>query len=102
MLEKDFQKKAMRFLKTVKSLIVIKKDQGKFSNHSGISDLIICYQGQAIFIELKVNNNKMTPLQLLFQEEARKAGAIAEEAQSIADVKKILKIAEERIKLKKG
>ena len=98
MLEKDLNRKVSAFFKKkAPDILAIKKDQGKFSNHSGIFDLIVCYKGHSIFIELKVNKNKMTPLQLLFQREARAAGAIAEEARSLDDVKRILEKIDDRI-----
>jgi len=91
MLEKDLNRKVSAFFKKMSpALLAIKKDQGKYSNHGGVSDWIICYKGRSIFIELKTGKNKMTPLQLLFQREARAAGAIAEEARSLDDVKRIL------------
>jgi len=96
MLERDLNRKVSAlFKKMAPDLLAIKKDQGKHSMRAGIFDWILCYKGKAIFIELKVNNNRMTPLQLLFQREARAAGGIAEEARSINDVKKILERVDE-------
>lgn len=91
MLESDLSKKARKYFDTLKpDLLAIKKDQGRYSQR-GISDWILCYQGRTIFIELKVGDNKPTPLQSNFLREAREAGAIAVVCRSMDEIRHTIK-----------
>lgn len=51
-------------------------------NESGVSDLILCYKGFYVAFELKTAS-ELSPLQIEFIEEVRKAGGIAEEIDNI-------------------
>lgn len=58
----------------------------------GFSDIVgVLAGGRALFIEVKMGNNKPTALQEMFLEEMREQGALAFVAWGIEDVKEALK-----------
>lgn len=63
MLESTLQKQVISWLRTIPRLFVIKTVT---TNRRGIPDLIICYRGYFIYIELKTKSahSTLTPLQL--------------------------------------
>jgi penicillin-binding protein-related factor A (putative recombinase) len=92
--EKDLQKAVIDLLE-YKGAVVIKinnvgimKPNGQYipPRQKGISDLIACYKGKFIAIELKAGNNKPTEYQLTFLEQVKKAGGIALWTNNIDDV----------------
>lgn len=85
-------------IKRIKELPQVKviKIADRFT--SGISDLLLCYKGIFVAIELKIEYNKPTALQSAFVDEIRQCGGIAHIAYTWGDVKKILAIAEEKAK----
>lgn len=44
---------------------------------SGVSDIIVCYQGRYIAIECKAGKNKLSELQKMFLERVQQAGGVA-------------------------
>ena len=44
---------------------------------SGVSDIVVCYEGQYIAIECKAGKNKLSELQKMFQEKVAAAGGLA-------------------------
>jgi hypothetical protein len=59
---------------------------------NGVSDLIGCYRGKALAIEVKSGKDKLTDAQSKFLENWRRAGGIALEARSIKEVADALDI----------
>jgi len=43
----------------------------------GVSDILACYQGRLIAIEVKIGKDRMSPEQIGFQKSVRNSGAIA-------------------------
>ena len=56
----------------------------------GCSDLIIIAKGYAYCLEMKTANGKQSPAQMLFQEQATRAGAEYAVAHSFDEAKKII------------
>lgn len=74
MKEKDFENKVKKYLKD-KGAYVIKHHGGYFSK-VGVPDLLICYKGKFLGVELKGDNGKPSPLQLHNIDLIKKSGGI--------------------------
>jgi hypothetical protein len=61
--------------------------------HKGVSDIIACVNGQFVGIELKADDGKPSPHQLLFIKQVRLAGGIAGVCYTLKDVKDLVEIA---------
>ena len=87
MLEKQIQTKIIKYLESINS-VVIKTIN---TNKAGVSDLIVCYKGKFIAIEIKAKNGKVSKLQEVFIKKIINAGGYGFVAYSIDDVKKEFK-----------
>ena len=88
MLEKQIQKKILKYLKS-KGGIWIKINQGMFAI-AGISDILGCFHGFFFALEVKRPQGKMTRRQQMFQIAVKKAGGIAEVVTSVNDTREII------------
>lgn len=61
--------------------------------HKGVSDFIACVNGQFVGIELKADDGKPSPHQLLFIKQVRLAGGIAGVCYCMQDVKNLVEAA---------
>lgn len=75
MLEKQFSKKVVEYLKSLDDTFIIKVE----GLMNGTSDLIVCHKGKFVAIELKGSGSSYdaTPGQLLFLKKVRNAGGIS-------------------------
>lgn len=73
--EKTFENKVKLYLKE-KGAYFIKTHGDRFSK-VGVPDLIVCYKGLFIGIELKASNGKPSELQLYNLREIEKSGGIS-------------------------
>ena len=73
--EKTFENKVKLYLKQ-KGAYFIKTHGDRFSK-VGVPDLIVCYKGLFIGIELKASNGKPSELQLYNLREIEKSGGIS-------------------------
>ena len=80
-------------LKRLRALPNLKAIKVMQSNESGVSDVLICYAGQYIAVELKVGRNKASALQLEFLDEIKSCGGVCGIAYDWGGVKKILRLA---------
>jgi len=87
-LENNLQKQVLTRLKKVKHLWVHKVSDRWIS---GIPDLLLCYHGRFIAIELKVPGKKATRLQNHVLKEIHKAGGRVYECHSVEEVMACLK-----------
>jgi hypothetical protein len=88
MSETQLKNKVLRHLKNKYPDIFIYKAADKFT--SGIPDLLICFYGLWVAIELKVPGKEPTRIQAHTIAKMRTAGAIAGVAHSIAEVDAII------------
>jgi len=58
---------------------------------AGMPDIVACYNGKALMLEVKCPKKQATPLQAAELERWRNAGAIAEVVHSVEDVACLLK-----------
>lgn len=72
--ESDLKRKLFKLL-TPHHHIYVRKLSDRF--HAGVLDVFLCYQGRAIWCELKVLPNKLTPLQDAEIQKIRAAGGNA-------------------------
>lgn len=98
-LESDIQAAIIKFLEYKKAIVVkfnnvgIKKANGSYipPRQKGISDLLVCYKGIFIAIEVKRPGNSTTVFQDIFLENIQKAGGYAIVASDVSDVEYFLK-----------
>ncbi len=69
---------------------------------SGNADLVCCYRGLYVEIEVKDTNEKARPLQLLKADETVKAGGYWTEADSLEKVMEFIRLIDIREKVKDG
>jgi len=75
MKEKSFENKIKRYLKERGAYRV--KYHGNYYSENGTPDILACVNGYFLAIEVKADNGKPTPLQLVKIEDIRKAGGFA-------------------------
>jgi hypothetical protein len=74
------------------------KEHGGIYGSNGIPDLIICYKGKFVALEVKTKGGKTTALQEAALKQIRAAGGIGGVVRSVEDVKRII----EGIRLKES
>lgn len=95
MKEKELIIKIRDYLKTLDNCFCF-KEHGSSYGHSGIPDLIICYRGKFIGLEVKIEKGKTSTLQEVMIRKIRNAGGIAEVVRSVDDVKKVIELLERK------
>ena len=69
----------------------VHKAHGSIYGYAGTPDLLICFNGgQFIAIEVKVGNNKPTPLQTVQLAKIQSAGGLAVVIRSVAEAEQLL------------
>ena len=89
MKEKNIERAIKSYLKTVDGLFFWKEHGGMYST-VGIPDLIICYKGKFIALEVKTPIGKATVMQVVQMQKIRKAGGLSKIVRSVNDVKEII------------
>lgn len=89
MREKAIENKIKQYLKTVEDLYFFKEHGGLYGT-AGVPDIICCYKGQFIALEVKAPDGKATALQDATIKRIRKAGGVAEVVRSVEEAKKII------------
>lgn len=96
MLEKDIVAAILRHLKSVPECFAWKTHGGMYGT-AGIPDIICCYRGWFLALEVKTPTGKLTRLQEITIERIRAAGGEAHKVISVTEVKGILKRLEETL-----
>lgn len=86
MLESKFQKKVIGYL-NINNAYNLKTIR---CNRNGIPDIICCYQGKFIAIELKTDNNRLSGKQELEKKRIESAGGIFIELRNTDEWKELL------------
>lgn len=89
MAEKDIVAAILRYLKTLPLCFAFKEHGGMYST-AGIPDIICCYKGRFLGLEVKQPTGRLTELQKRTIEKINAAGGIALRVESEADVKSII------------
>ncbi len=87
MRESAIQKKILGYLNSLEECWNVKTIA---TNKPGTPDILCCYQGQFIAIEVKAKDGKVSALQKFQIKQLKKAGAITIIAYSLQDIKDIL------------
>ena len=74
MTETQFKTLVQRYLDTINAYHV--KQHGNRFTRSGVPDILICYKGKFIGLELKVDKNKPSELQKYHIDKIKNAGGI--------------------------
>lgn len=88
MREKSIENKIKIYLKSIGAYYV--KYFGNSFSQVGVPDILACYKGHFIGIEVKNEKGKTSPLQDYNLEEIKKAGGYSLVARSVEDVKKVI------------
>ena len=88
MREKLIENKIKSYLKSKGAYYV--KYFGNAYSQNGVPDILACYKGRFIGIEVKNETGKTSPLQDINLEQIKQAGGISLVARSVEDVSKII------------
>lgn len=88
MREKSIENKIKAYLKSQGAYYV--KYHGNQFSQVGVADLLVCYKGRFLAIEIKNETGKTSPLQDVNIELVKKAGGISFVARSVEDVRKVI------------
>jgi len=89
MLEKEITAQIMRYLKTVPGCFAWKEHGGPHGT-AGIPDIICCYHGRFVGLEVKTPSGKLSKLQEITIQKIRAAKGQAFKVTSVEEVKEIL------------
>ena len=89
MKEKAIERRIKEYLKTIDGLFYWKVFSGMYCT-AGIPDIVICYKGQFIALEVKTPDGKPTTLQVATIKKIREAGGVAEVVRSVEEVREII------------
>lgn len=78
-----------KYLKTVEGCFFWKEHGGMYGT-AGIPDLILCYKGKFIGLEVKTDEGKPTALQEATIRKIRACGGVAEIVRSVAEAKAVI------------
>ena len=90
MLERDVVAVIKRYLASLGSDVFFWKEHGGPYGTSGVPDIICCYKGRFLGLEVKLPTGALTELQKRTIEKINRAGGIASRVESVADVQKII------------
>jgi len=88
MREKSIENKIKAYLRS-KGAYCVKYHGNQFSQ-VGVPDLLVCYKGRFLGIEIKNETGKTSPLQDVNIEAIRKSGGISFVARSVEDVSSVI------------
>lgn len=96
MLEKDITNKILRYLRGLDECFCFKEHGGSYGS-CGIPDIIICYKGRFIALEVKTEKGKTTALQDFNINKINKSGGTAVVVRSLEDAKNVISKTEESL-----
>ena len=94
MLEKDIVAAIQRYLATLGEDVFFWKEHGSAYGTSGVPDIVCCYRGRFLGLEVKRPGGRLTPLQERTLARISAAGGIARRVESVEDVKDIIRQAD--------
>lgn len=89
MKESQLVQNIRKYLSTLPKCFFWKEHGGQYGT-AGIPDIIVCYKGRFIALEVKIGSNQPTRLQAATIEQIRRAGGIAVVVRSVDEVKEIM------------
>ena len=94
MLEKDVVAAIKRYLASLGSDVFFWKEHGGAYSTAGIPDIICCYKGRFLGMEVKLPNGKLTVLQQRALEKIDRAGGIARRVESVTEAQAMIRQAD--------
>ena len=89
MKESEIITQIKEYLKTVKGCFFWKEHGGQFGT-AGLPDIIVCYKGRFIALEVKTATGKTSVLQAVNINRIRAAGGIAEIVRSVEEARAVI------------
>ena len=90
MLERDVVASIKKYLASLGSDVFFWKEHGGPYGTSGVPDIICCYKGRFLGLEVKLPGGKLTELQKRAIEKINRAGGIARRVESVEDVRAVI------------
>lgn len=90
MLERDIVEAIKAYLRTLGADVFFWKEHGGPYGTSGIPDIICCYKGRFLGLEVKRECGQLSALQKRAIAHINRAGGIARRVESVADVMEII------------
>ena len=90
MLERDVVAEIKKYLSSLGGNVFFWKEHGGPYGTSGVPDIICCYRGRFLGLEVKLPSGKLTELQKRAIEKINRAGGIACRVESVEDVRAII------------
>ena len=90
MLESDVVAAIKKYLMSLGSDVFFWKEHGGPYGASGIPDIICCYKGRFLGLEVKLPNGKLTELQKRAIEKINRAGGVACRVESVEEVRAVI------------
>ena len=94
MLERDIVIAIKIYLASLGSDVFFWKEHGGPYGTSGVPDIICCYKGRFLGLEVKQPGGRLTALQKRAIEKINAAGGIGRRVESVDDVKAVITLAE--------
>ena len=98
MLERDLVAAIKQYLASLGSDVFFWKEHGGPYGTSGVPDIICCYKGRFLGLEVKLPTGTLTELQKRAIRKINQAGGIACRVESVEDVKRVI----ERVDLERS
>lgn len=90
MLERDVVAAIKKYLMSLGSDVFFWKEHGGPYGASGIPDIICCYKGRFLGLEVKLANGKLTELQKRAIGKINRAGGVACRVESVEEVRAVI------------
>jgi len=90
LLERDVVASIKKYLASLGSDVFFWKEHGGPYGTSGVPDIICCYKGRFLGLEVKLPSGKLTELQKRAIEKINRAGGIACRVENVNDVKAVI------------
>lgn len=90
MLERDVVAAIKKYLASLGGDVFFWKEHGGPYGTSGVPDIICCYKGRFLGLEVKLPGGRLTEMQKRAIEKINRAGGIARRVESVDDVKAVI------------
>ena len=94
MLEKDIVAAIKKYLASLGSDVFFWKEHGGPYGTSGVPDIICCYKGRFLGLEVKLPSGRLTELQKRAIQKINEAGGIACRVESVEQVQSVIALAD--------
>ena len=92
MLERDIVAAIKRYLASLGSDVFFWKEHGGPYGSSGVPDIICCYKGRFLGLEVKLSGGKLTELQKRALNKINRAGGIGRRVESVDEVRAAIRL----------